>query len=109
VVGNLSDRTVSLFREREVDRSCHTTDAHPTLLPRPTTSHRLRKLRRRAAPHWIDHGETAPENLVLLCRFHHGVVHRPGWSVELKPGAEVIVASPEGGDDEHRVPRTPPP
>jgi hypothetical protein len=59
------------------DRPCHVTDAH-----------HIR--------HWIDHGETAPENLVLLCRFHHGVVHRPGWTIQLTKSAEVIVTTPDG-------------
>jgi hypothetical protein len=59
------------------DRPCHTTDAH-----------HIR--------HWIDHGHTAPDNLVLLCRYHHGVIHRPGWTIELKPDNEVIVTTPDG-------------
>jgi hypothetical protein len=59
------------------DRPCHVTDAHHV-------------------KHWIDHGVTAPENLVLLCRFHHGVVHRPGWTIELHPDAEVVVTTPDG-------------
>jgi hypothetical protein len=77
------------------DRPCHVTDAHPSLHPRPTSSHRLRKLRRRA-PHWIDHGETNEHNLVLLCRWHHGVVHRPGWTIQLLTDATVIVTNPMG-------------
>jgi hypothetical protein len=59
------------------DRPCHVTDAH-----------HIR--------HWIDHGRTAPENLVLLCRFHHGVVHRPGWTIQLQPDATVTVTTPDG-------------
>ncbi len=31
--------------------------------------------------HWADDGRTVMVNLVLLCRRHHGVVHRDGWSV----------------------------
>ncbi len=59
------------------DRPAHVTDAH-----------HIR--------HWIDHGATEPENLVLLCRWHHGVIHRPGWTIELTPDAEVIVTLPDG-------------
>jgi hypothetical protein len=29
---------------------------------------------------WEDGGPTAIRNLVLLCSFHHHVVHRPGWT-----------------------------
>jgi len=47
--------------------------------------------------HWTaDRGETEPDNLVLLCRWHHGVIHRPGWSIELNPNAEVTVTTPAG-------------
>ena len=33
--------------------------------------------------HWIDHGPTALDNLVLLCRKHHTVVHQTPWRVEI--------------------------
>ncbi|HMJ75306.1 MAG TPA: DUF222 domain-containing protein [Iamia sp.] len=46
--------------------------------------------------HWIDHGQTAPDNLVLLCRRHHQVIHRPGWTIELGPDATVTVTTPHG-------------
>jgi hypothetical protein len=59
------------------DRPSHTTDAHHI-------------------QHWIDHGQTAPENLVLLCRYHHGVIHRPGWTIELHDDATVTVTLPDG-------------
>ncbi|QYG91442.1 DUF222 domain-containing protein [Iamia sp. SCSIO 61187] len=46
---------------------------------------------------WIAHrGPTNLRNLVLLCRYHHGVVHRPGWTIELQPDATVIITTPDG-------------
>jgi hypothetical protein len=30
---------------------------------------------------WKDNGKTVIRNLVLLCRRHHGIVHRSGWSI----------------------------
>ncbi|HMJ77336.1 MAG TPA: DUF222 domain-containing protein, partial [Iamia sp.] len=59
------------------DRPAHTTDGHHI-------------------QHWIDHGQTAPDNLVLLCRRHHQVIHRPGWTIELRPDATVVVVGPDG-------------
>ncbi|HEX7134997.1 MAG TPA: DUF222 domain-containing protein [Iamia sp.] len=59
------------------DRPAHTTDAHHI-------------------KHWIDHGETEPDNLVLLCRWHHQVVHRPGWTISLESDATVVVVGPDG-------------
>ena len=33
--------------------------------------------------HWAHGGETAMDNLVLLCPFHHRMVHEGGWRVEM--------------------------
>ncbi len=33
--------------------------------------------------HWARGGETALDNLVLLCPFHHRTVHEGGWRVEM--------------------------
>jgi len=33
--------------------------------------------------HWAHGGETAMNNLVLLCPFHHRAVHEGGWRVEM--------------------------
>lgn len=32
---------------------------------------------------WAEGGETALDNLILLCRFHHRMVHEGGWRVEM--------------------------
>jgi hypothetical protein len=41
--------------------------------------------------HWADGGDTTAENLILLCRFHHGRIHTTGWSVEKTgPGQAII-------------------
>lgn len=32
--------------------------------------------------HWADGGATAAENLILLCRFHHGRIHTGKWDIE---------------------------
>ena len=41
--------------------------------------------------HWADGGDTNAENLILLCRFHHGRIHTTGWTVEkTAPGQAII-------------------
>jgi hypothetical protein len=37
--------------------------------------------------HW-PHGPTNLDNLLLLCRFHHRLVHEGGWSVRGDPAGE---------------------
>ncbi|WP_322937025.1 HNH endonuclease signature motif containing protein [Nocardioides bizhenqiangii] len=36
--------------------------------------------------HWADAGSTSLENLVLLCRRHHTLIHRTPWRVDIDPG-----------------------
>lgn len=35
--------------------------------------------------HWADGGPTSTDNLASLCRHHHGVTHRRGWSMSADP------------------------
>jgi hypothetical protein len=46
--------------------------------------------------HWADGGATAAENLILLCRFHHGRIHTPGWSVEKTGPGQAIITHHDG-------------
>jgi hypothetical protein len=32
--------------------------------------------------HWADGGPTDLDNLILVCSFHHRLIHRPGWRLE---------------------------
>src|SRR6266567_4440421 len=51
-----------------------------------------------SSPHhiiaWSKHGPTRLENLVLLCYFHHRLVHEGGWQV-IKEGREFRFLPPE--------------
>ncbi|MGI9062809.1 MAG: DUF222 domain-containing protein, partial [Pseudonocardiaceae bacterium] len=44
--------------------------------------------------HWIDGGPTDLTNLLLLCRRHHVLVHRPGWYVHLDPDGHPVFTPP---------------
>ncbi len=67
---------------------------------------------RRAAHHgdihhvtpWALGGPTSVDNLVLLCRYHHHLFHKPGWSTELDPDGLLRVTNPHGRVHETRPP-----
>jgi hypothetical protein len=46
--------------------------------------------------HWDDEGVTDLCNLVCLCRYHHGVIHRRGWSIRIHHDGWAIITSPSG-------------
>ena len=49
------------------------------------------------ATHWLDDGETEPDNLVLLCWFHHHLLHEQHWSIEPLGGGHFNLNDPHGG------------
>jgi Domain of unknown function (DUF222)/HNH endonuclease len=55
--------------------------------------------------HWADGGETALDNLVLLCRPHHRVIHR-GFGVEMVGGRPAFTR-PDGSPIDDRAPPAP--
>jgi hypothetical protein len=50
--------------------------------------------------HWADGGETNMDNLVLLCRRHHRLVHEEGFGVQRRVDGEIRFTNPQG----HPVP-----
>ncbi len=55
--------------------------------------------------HWADGGETALDNLVLLCRRHHRAVHEEGFRITLDAAGDVQFMRPDG----RPFPAAPPP
>ncbi|MGD9903284.1 MAG: DUF222 domain-containing protein [Vicinamibacterales bacterium] len=46
--------------------------------------------------HWTDGGATSLDNLLLLCRRHHRLVHEGGMDVHLRPDGTVLFARADG-------------
>jgi hypothetical protein len=45
--------------------------------------------------HWADGGETKLDNLVLLCRFHHRLVHEEGFRVHFPRTGKLYFLDPK--------------
>ncbi|HVF20986.1 MAG TPA: DUF222 domain-containing protein [Mycobacteriales bacterium] len=45
---------------------------------------------------WRFGGRTDLENLVLLCEYHHYLIHILGWTLDMDPGRVVTLTSPDG-------------
>lgn len=56
------------------------------------------------AVHWLDDGETEPDNLVLLCWFHHHLLHEQHWSIEPLGGGHFTLQNPTGDSQLLRPP-----
>jgi hypothetical protein len=55
--------------------------------------------------HWINHGPTDLNNLVLLCGYHHRLVHHSEWQVRINPKDGLPEFIPPGYIDDDRRPR----
>jgi hypothetical protein len=45
--------------------------------------------------HWAHGGPTRPDNLALLCRFHHRLVHHGDFTVTIEPDGRVTISRPD--------------
>ena len=54
--------------------------------------------------HWADGGDTALNNLVLLCGHHHDLIHHTGWTVHIEHGRPRFTAPPVTGSRRGRPP-----
>ena len=46
--------------------------------------------------HWLHGGPTSLDNLVMLCTFHHHLVHEGGWTIVAVADATFVFRSPAG-------------
>lgn len=52
----------------------------------PGCSRRPRRCQAHHVDHWYDGGATAVDNMCLLCRYHHQLIHHGHWSVRILDG-----------------------
>ena len=48
--------------------------------------------------HWAEGGETSLSNCLLLCHFHHRLVHEGGWSIRWWGKGRPVFIDPRGGE-----------
>jgi hypothetical protein len=69
----------------------------------PGCRRRARRCQVHHIRHWADHGETSLVNCVLLCSYHHGLVHHADWQIHMIDGQPWF--TPPAYIDPHRRPR----
>ena len=65
--------------------------------PRWTNGHHIR--------HWADGGPTTLDNTVLVCRFHHRLLHHTNWQVRINPTDRHPDFIPPPHIDAHQTPQ----
>ncbi|MCP3911557.1 MAG: DUF222 domain-containing protein [Actinomycetia bacterium] len=79
-------RVVPRWLRRRLERRDH----HHCQFPDCSTT---RRLHAHHIVHWTNGGSTDLDNLLLLCPFHHRLVHEGGWSVRGKAGQHDFIGS----------------
>ena len=58
--------------------------------------HRRRYLDGHHLKHWINGGETNPDNMTLLCTHHHGLLHRAAFRIMKNPDDSLRFVTADG-------------
>ena len=60
----------------------------------PGCDRRPRRCQAHHVRHWADGGPTKIDNLALLCRFHHQLLHHGDWEIRMREGRPWFVPPP---------------
>ena len=60
---------------------------------------RVRGLHAHHVELWVAGGPTDKNNLVMLCRGHHRLVHEGGWTIQGHPDGRLEFIRPNGADE----------
>jgi hypothetical protein len=69
----------------------------------PGCRRRARRCQVHHIQHWADHGDTSLANCVLLCTYHHSLVHHSAWQIHMIDGLPWF--TPPAYIDPQRTPR----
>lgn len=56
------------------------------------------------ADHWLDDGPTTNDNLILLCWYHHRLLHEQHWRIQPHRGGHFTLTDPNGNERTLRPP-----
>lgn len=70
----------------------------------PGCTRRPRRCHAHHVHEWIDGGRTSLHNTVLLCRYHHQLIHQGHWTVQILDGLPWFTPPPWVDPEQHRRP-----
>ena len=83
---------------RAMRRKLARRDAHTCRFPHCETTHNLHA---HHIQHWVHGGATSLDNLVMLCPYHHRLVHEGGWTITGHPNDQLTFKRPRGDVHTH--------
>ena len=86
---------------RALRRQLGRRDDYTCRFPHCETTH---KLHAHHIHHWIHGGATTLDNLVMLCPYHHRLIHEGGWTITGSANGELVFVAPRGEQITHSHP-----